>query len=205
MKKRILSVVSLLIVVMMISVTFVTDSSFNTVNAQSVGSNVSQSSENAPKFNEILKARFLNMLNHNFVYGEDIASYEGVVNSSVVALLNFKDNEDDSFIAQHIVDGYIFDMYGIENIDYSAINEGFPQKSGFVYIKPCGFSTFSHEILSLTENEDGSFTVKTTVTISQHDSDDTVDVCETLFVRNEKSSFGFNIIYSNIGEISEEI
>ncbi|MBE6750397.1 MAG: hypothetical protein E7560_04465 [Ruminococcaceae bacterium] len=202
MKKRILAVVSLLLVVLIVSVAFVTDSQNNMVSAQNVNS---ATEESGPEFDEILKARFLNMLNHNFVYDDDIASYESVVNSSVIALLNFRDGEDDSFIAQHIVDGYVFDMFGIEDIDYSAINADFPQKPGFVYIKPCGFATFSHEILSITENEDGSYTVKTTVTIDSHDSDVYTDVCETLFVRNEKSSFGFNIVHSNIGEKTEEI
>ena len=47
-------------------------------------------------------------------------------------------------------------------------------------------------------NEDGSFTVLSAVTVNPHDDGEYLAEAETLFVKNEKSAFGYNIIYSNI-------
>ena len=155
---------------------------------------------NSVSFDEtqVLKSRFLNILNHNFVYNEDIEDIESVVNCSMPALLDMRENEDDSFILENIVSAYIYDMYGAVVDDYSAINSEFPQKQGYVYIIPRGFSVYSHEMISVFENEDGSFTVKTKVYIDAHDDEIEISECTTLFVKNENSTFGFNIIRSDI-------
>lgn len=147
---------------------------------------------------KILETRFLNMLNHNFVYNDAFFTVEDIVNCSMPALLELRDTEDDSFIAQNYVSDYVYDMYGIEDIDYAVINTQFEQKTDFVYIIPRGFTVFKHTILSVTENEDGSFTVKTKVIADAHDSEEITDICTSLIVPNENSRFGYNIISSVI-------
>lgn len=163
---------------------------------------VANHSTSATSEYEVYAARFLNMLNHNFVYGESFKSVEDIVNDSMPALLELRDSEIDSYIAEQYVTDYVFNMYGIEIFDYSEINSDFEQIDGYVYILPRGFAIYKHEIISIAENEDGSFTVKTNVNISSHDSGEYSDVCETLFVRNTNSRFGFSIIFSNIGDCS---
>lgn len=155
----------------------------------------SDSFESADK---VLNTRFLNMLNRNFVYGDAFDTVEDVVNYSMPALLELRDSEDASYINMGIVSGFVYDMYGIE-VDFSLINQDLPQKEGYVYILPRGYEKYSHSIVAVIENEDGSYTVKTNVKISSHDGCVYTDVCETLFVRNEASQFGFNMVYSNIG------
>ncbi|MBR4123160.1 MAG: hypothetical protein IKT93_01930 [Clostridia bacterium] len=147
---------------------------------------------------KVLETRFLNMLNHNFVYNDAFFTVEDIVNCSMPALLELRDTEDDSFIAQNYVSDYVYDMYGIEDIDYAVINTQFEQKTDFVYIIPRGFTVFKHTILSVTENEDGSFTVKTKVIADAHDSEEITDICTSLIVPNENSRFGYNIISSVI-------
>ena len=156
--------------------------------------------ENEFDGSKVLEARFLNMLNHSFVYDTDFEDVESIVNQSIIALLNMRDINDDSYIAQNIVSDYVYSMYGISDIDFSSINTMFPQKQGFVYIIPRGFWIYDHEMISATQNEDGSFTVKTNISVLGHDDSDFVGICETLFVKNEASRFGYNIIYSNISE-----
>ena len=146
---------------------------------------------------EVLKARFLNMLNHNFVYDEDFHSVEDVVNNSVVALLDMRENEDDSFIDETLVYNFVYGMYGIEIDDFSSINQEMPKKDGYVFIIPRGYEIYSHEITDISINEDGSYTVKSNVSIATHDGQDITETCETLFVENENSQFGFNMVYSN--------
>lgn len=147
---------------------------------------------------KVLEARFLNMLNHNFVYNDAFYSVEDIVNCSMPAVLELRDTEDDSFIAQNYVSDYVYDMFGIEDIDYSAINTQFEQKADYVYIIPRGFTVFKHTSLSVTENEDGSYTVKTKITADAHDSEEITDICTSLIVPNKNSKFGFNIISSVI-------
>ena len=160
---------------------------------------VSQNSKKSLDSEKVLETRFLNMLNHNFVYDTAFDSVEDIVNCSMPALLEHRDSENDSIIAQTYVNDYISNMYGITDIDYTEINREFECSEGYVYILPCGFTKYSHEIVSLTANEDGSYTVKTKITAGAHDATDFTDTCTTLFVPNANSAFGYNIIYSNIG------
>jgi len=73
----------------------------------------------------ILQTRFLNMLNHNYVYDDAIYSYEDMVNDSVIALLDMREDENSSYISQDIVNDYLYDMYGVTIDDFSEINKDF--------------------------------------------------------------------------------
>lgn len=206
MKNRILNIAAVLTAVIMFT-------SFNTAPATSADGfakqntglssdliNVNKTINSEIDINQVYAARFLNMLNHNYVYGDSFKSLENMVNDSMPALLNLSDEENDSFIAEQYVSDYIFNMYGIEINDFSGINSDFEHLEGYVYILPRGYSIYKHQISSISQNEDGSFTVITNVEILSHDGEPYKDVCETLFVRNERSAFGFSIIHSNIGQ-----
>lgn len=156
---------------------------------------VSKSEMGQEKMDKFLESRFLNMLNHSFVYDTDFESVESVVNGSMPALLNLREED---FINKDLVADYVFNMYGIEIENFEELNKDFPSKDGYVYIIPRGFTKYEHSIVSVTANEDGSYTVETKVTAEGHDSGAIVESCKTLFVPNENSSFGFNIVYSNI-------
>lgn len=154
---------------------------------------------------DVNAARFLNMLNHNYVYNTAFDNADEVVNNSVLALLHLRDAENEDFINETYVRGFIKDMYGIDIVDMSALNSEFPQMDGYVYIIPRGFTSYNHEIVSLSKNEDGSFTVITDVTIGDHDADAKTERAVSLFVENEQSAFGYSLIYSNIIENGTDI
>lgn len=158
----------------------------------------------APKAEKVLESRFLSMLNRNFVYGKDFDSIEAIVNNSVIALLDLRDSENEAYIAENYVADYILDMYGIEDVELDALNPEFAAKEGFVYILPRGYSLYKHSSAEVKQNEDGSFTVKTMVKISDHDGVFTSGVCTTLFVENEASAFGYSIITSEL-EVAENL
>ena len=157
---------------------------------------VADNGANTPDEAKVLESRFLNMLNHSFVYNDDFYSVDALVNSSMPALLDLRDSEDDSYINEIYVADYLYNMYGIEIEDLSEVNSEFGKKDGYIYIVPMGFEVYNHSILDITENEDGSFTVKTKVEISSHDGIVSTDTCESLFIQNEDSLFGYNILYS---------
>lgn len=145
-----------------------------------------------------LEKRFLNMLNHNFVYNDDFYDDYTLVNNSVLALLNVS---EDSFVNRVYLDDYIFNMYGKKYSDYSFLETSSEQPENYVYILPRGYSVYTHKLVSLTKNEDGSYTVVSDVEISFEDGTTSTQRATTLFLENKESSFGFNILYSDINEI----
>lgn len=203
MKKMLLTTLALAAIVVILACSnFSAVSPVNLVEAEEDSKVITvANSENADE-NKVLESRFLNMLNHNFVYNEAFETTDGVVNNSVIALLEFA---EDGYIAENYVSDYILNMYGIEGIDYSQINPEFDYIEGYVFVLPMGYSSYNHEIKSITLNEDGSYTVKTLVEISSHDSGAYFEECESLFVKNEASQFGFSIIYSDLGAASVAI
>lgn len=155
----------------------------------------------APVGENIPAARFLNMLNHNFVYNEDFQSTDVLVEDSLLALLDRREKDSPEYISDTIVKGFVSDMYGIELSD---INDNSDRHmDGFVYIVPRGFTVYSHKITDVKENEDGSFTVLSSVTVTPHDDGEYLTEAETLFVKNEKSAFGYNIVYSNLNAVAD--
>ncbi len=151
------------------------------------------------------EARFLNMLNHNFVYNADFDSADTIINNASLALLDLRDSTNEDYIADTYVKGFVKDMYGIEIADMSNINAEHPQLEGFLYIIPRGYTSYDHTIVSIEENEDGSFTVVSDVVVNGHDSIDKVQKAVSLFVPNAESAFGYNMIYSNIITNSTDI
>lgn len=199
MKKRFFNSAALILVLLLsFSVLSVKPSAVsNTSNG--IITEVSHKSD-LPDSSKVRQARFLNMLNHNFVYNEAFNSVEDIVNASVPALLNMRDPVNESYIAESYVKDYVYNMYGVEIEDFSDINSDFAHLDGYVYIIPRGFSVFSHKIDSVSLNEDGSFTVVTSVSIDSHDGDSISCKAVSLFVKNDRSRFGYNIISSEISD-----
>ncbi len=151
------------------------------------------------------EARFLNMLNHNFVYNSDFNDADAIVNNASLALLDLRDSENEDYIADMFVKDFVKDMYGIEIADMSGINADYPQLDGFLYVIPRGYTSYNHIIVSIEENEDGSYTVVSDVTVNDHDSAGKVQKAVSLFVKNSDSAFGYNMIYCNILTDSTDI
>lgn len=143
----------------------------------------------------VLEARFLNMLNHNFVYNDAFYNDSALANDSMLALI---DAAPDGFVDGAVLGDYIFNMYGKIYNDFAFLGD--TEKDGCVYIIPRGYNIYTHEISSVTDNKDGSYTVLTEVEISYEDGSVETAYCETVFLENTESAFGYNIMYSIIEE-----
>ena len=141
-----------------------------------------------------LEARFLNILNHNNNYDEDFKYIDTMVNNSILSLLHLRDAENENFIRADYVVNFVKDMYGINIVDVSELNAQWPQKEGYIYIIPKGYSTFTHEFTAMEKNEDGSYTVYTKVTTDSHDDESEHLEAVSLMVPNSNSSFGYTLI-----------
>ena len=144
---------------------------------------------------KVLEKRFLNMLNHSFVYGEDFYDDEALLNASALALL---DLTKDGFIAENYLKDYVFNMYGKIYDNFDGINKDMPKQDGGFYVIPRGYDIYEHTIDSIIANEDGSYTVITNVIIDYHFGEKVEAVGTTFFLPNEESQFGFNILYSDL-------
>ncbi len=144
---------------------------------------------------KVLETRFLNMLNHSFVYDDAFYNDEALLNDSALALLDYS---VDGFIDEMYVKDYVFNMYGKIFDDLSGFNAELPKADGKFFVIARGYDVFNHSILDVIENEDGSFSVKTEVVIDYHFGETETVICETLFIENVDSQFGFNILYSDI-------
>ena len=129
------------------------------------------------------EARFLNMLNHNFVYNADFDNADTIINNASLALLDLRDSTNEDFIANTYVKGFVKDMYGIEIEDMSGINADYPQLDGYLYVIPRGFTSYNHTIVSIKENEDGSYTVVSDVIVDNHDGFAKSEKAVSLFVK----------------------
>lgn len=191
---KIKNVISLILALIMLA-------SFSVISANPAEIDSTASAENATvseSFDKekVLEARFLNMLNHSFAYDEELASVEDLVNCAVTAIC-VTGGTDDSFIEESRVEDYLYNMYGVEVENLSSVNADFPKKDGYVYVIPRGYTVYKHSIESVRLNEDGSYTVTTSVTLDSHDGKEEGKAV-TLFVKNSNSQFGFNIISSDI-------
>lgn len=151
------------------------------------------------------EARFLNMLNHNFVYNADFENADTIVNNASLALLDLRDSTNEDFIKDIYVKSFVKDMYGIEIADMSGVNADYPQLDGYLYIIPRGYATYTHTIISVEQNDDGSFTVVSDVTADNHDAANQTQKAVSLFVPNTESAFGYNMIYCNVISNSTDI
>lgn len=143
-----------------------------------------------------LETRFLNMLNHNFVYGEDFASFDKIALGSILSMLSSREG---NYISETYVKGFALDMYGINIVSFNE-SANVPHKDGFVYIPPMGYTKYLHENAELSKNEDGTFTVVTDVTVTPHDGAPYKTTAISLFAPDENSSLGYVIVYSSINE-----
>lgn len=202
MRKKITVAVSLLLCICMLSVVSVSGAKVPNKDFSVEKSNVMTVANSTKNYEKTLESRFLNMLNHSFVYDSDFYSDETLVNNSVLALL---DLAEDGFVDETYVSDYIFNMYGKNISDFSSINTTFEQKQGYVYVVPCGYNIYEHKIASVTDNLDGSYTVVTDVEISLDDGSVITDTATTVFLQNAESQFGYNIVYSEIGAVVEAV
>lgn len=154
----------------------------------------------APDLDAVKAARFQNLLNMSTVYGEDFLDNQKLVNAALVVLKNYADEE--GFIENAIVSTYIKDMYDI-NLDINEkINEGLPQKEGYVLLIPRGHSVYNHTVTEITE-KDSFILVTSSVTVTTHEGETFELECQTKFIENEQSSFGFSILDSVLTEKTE--
>ncbi len=193
MRKNLIFSLILAVCVVVLSFACVDTSAYESTTAQKSQADVVTVAK-TEETNKVLETRFLNMLNHSFVYNDDFYDDKTLVDNSVLALL---DLSEDGYIDETYVMDYVFNMYGKIYKDFDFLGG---DNKGFVYVIPRGYNLYTHKISSFTDNKDGSYTVVTDVEVSYEDGSVETFACETVFLENSESDFGYNIMYSEILE-----
>jgi len=144
--------------------------------------------------NNVMKARFENMLNNNYVYDSDFESHKAIIENSILALL---DATVDGEIHQSLVLGFIADMYGLQVNPEAAKYDFAPASEGMFVVLPRGYTEYEHTVTSVVV-EEGGYTVTSDVLVLTHDGEAYNTTAKTVFVPNEGSSFGYNIVTCDI-------
>lgn len=141
------------------------------------------------------ESALLDILNSNFVYGSDFDNVDNIVDCSAN---NFKSSVgEDGYIPDKLITEFIYDMYGIEIVDLSKLHPEHLAKEGYVYTV-AGCTLYKHKNIKLTANEDGTITAITDIAVTSLSGDTENLSAKTLFVKNENSKYGYNIVYSEI-------
>lgn len=149
----------------------------------------------------VRKARFETMLNHNYVYDDDFSSDRVMIENAILALLDHAENDE---IDQELVLNFIRNMYGREVDPNTAVYDFLPASEGKFAILARGYSKISHTVVSVEEVA-GGWEVASEMRIEPHDGQAYTVSANTLFVANEGSSFGYNIVSSDLESIGENL
>lgn len=150
----------------------------------------------APVATAVQKARFENMLNHNYLFGEDFSSDQIMIENSILALL---DKSVDGQIEQGLVLGFIAGMYGRQVDPVAATYDFLPADEGMFAILARGYDGYEHTVVSV-EEIDGGYLVTSHVTVYPADGFAYQATAQSVFVENEGSAFGYNLISAEISE-----
>ena len=140
----------------------------------------------------VMLARFENILNHNYCFGEDFLSEERLVLGAQLALSS---ECVDGYIPCAVVDNFVYEMYGR---DSSKVNLDFAdKKEGYYPVLPRSFSTYRHTVTDYEYVGDGSIKVYTDVVIDP-DGEAVAAKCESLLFADGASIFGYTLLSCNL-------
>lgn len=123
----------------------------------------------------IKAARFQNMLNHNYCFGEKLTE-EQLIRSATVAL---RSKIKDGFISKQAVDTFVADMYGVT----------LSADGGDYAVTPCGFDSYFHTVQNFVYNGDGTITVSSVMTVNGEGA----VPCVSVFFADGSSAFGYTL------------
>ena len=131
----------------------------------------------------VMLARFENMLEKNYCFGDDFFDSRALISSASIVL---KNQIQDGYIPTASVDAFLYNMYGCDTVDFAGEN-------GFYAVTPCGFDVYEYTVNEYTYNGDGTITTLCDVVINP-DADAQHMSATATFFADGSSAFGYNLI-----------
>ena len=140
----------------------------------------------------VITARFENMLNNNHVYADDFLSVSALIEGACISL--FK-NANEGVLTNVELTAFVKNMYGVD-ITVIADEEKLPLDILGTTVIPCkGITSYNHSVYKTVTNEDGTLTVYSRVLADSHDSEFAVSYeAISRFAVSENSTFGYNLL-----------
>ncbi len=138
--------------------------------------------------------QFLNMLNLNFCYGDTFKSPEQIAVSSAISLRDYAVDIPGYGInvCKILTEGFIKSFYG-KDLDLTNVKTEYAPE-GFIALPCYEVGTQNHNIISVTETNDGEFEVVSSVTFVYGGYDTEIYTAVSHFVKNTDSEYGFNLL-----------
>lgn len=150
----------------------------------------------------LTNARFENMLNNNYVYGDAFGSISAIIDGSVISLIS---KINDGKIENTELIAFARNMYGVDLTVLSDQGKDVLQEEKTTSVLPRGYTKYIHTVNFINENADGTITVYSTVNAETHDGENIQKEAISRFVKNENSSFGYNLLSCELLVIEENI
>lgn len=137
---------------------------------------------------------FTTMLNKNFLYNEAFVSDADLIEGTMLSIM---DEAVEGRLLKNRVAEFMLDFYGV-TMNENAYDANYIAGEYFYYI-PKGFNKAEHVITSI--DYDGEcYTVCSTANFSAHDAQEEPIKVTSTFIKNENSTFGFNLLNCTIEE-----
>lgn len=138
-------------------------------------------------------ARFVNMLNINYCYGDSFNDIQKMIDASAVTLRDYSADVLGYGLCVNdiLVEGFAASFYGV-SVEFDERTR-IMSPEGYVFVPEAEVATQYHELVSFTET-DGEFEVMTRLTFYYGGDDVETSMAVSRFVRNTESEFGFNLL-----------
>lgn len=135
------------------------------------------------------------LLNLNYCYGASFCD-EAIAGGALLSLLEFSKEDECGFrsLEKAQLDYFISAYYG-RRVDFSAC--GFEVEGDRVLIPAMGYDLYTHTLIS-AEESGNRVKVLSKVVCNGHDGVMFDALCTSIFIKNAKSPFGYNLVSSEI-------
>ncbi len=142
---------------------------------------------------DMLEARFISMLNINNAFNSAFENDTMLVKCSAVSLSDYAQDLAGYGLCVHecLIEGFAKSFYGVKPTFIRDDEAESPK--GYVALPPMGMDQNLHTLVSMTKNDSG---YEVLTCMKSYDGGEEYATClvKALFVPNEKSEFGFNLV-----------
>lgn len=143
--------------------------------------------------------KLIGLLNLNHCFNDDFNENEILIEGTQISLLDFSVVTDDAtYINRLLVESFIENFYG-KNVSTEGFGDaGYSMPETYMKIASKGYATVFHTLISMNVDEMGNCTLVTCLNFYNHDATKDTCLCKSVFVKNDSSAYGYNLVKCEI-------
>ena len=154
------------------------------------GIKVTEESALTNKADNIKASRFETMLNINYAFSDDFSSVSKILDNVLISLLP---HSEKGVLENSVIIDFTKNMYGIDPSILCDEGSQTLLREGKTAIPAKGFVSYSHTVTKVIKNDDGTFTVYSTVKSSEFESVTNLEAISRFAVSTD-SNFGYILL-----------